>query len=110
MQGTRTAANCVWRSDTFGWDHDTVELTVKIDDFEAYTVLAGPRTSCTSRCSRPRRNILEMICAPTEAEAYKKGDCRSPLQNSLQRRAPPARVRTTSLPNALKLFHCKGVH
>jgi len=53
-------------------DHDNLELTVKIDDPKAYTApwLARDKLHLTLR--PPKTEIMEMICAPSEAEAYKK--------------------------------------
>ena len=53
-------------------DHDTVELTVKIDDPKAYTDPWLARDKLHLTLQPAKTDILEMICAPTEAEAYKK--------------------------------------
>ena len=52
--------------------HDAMEVTVKIDDPKAY---AGPWLGLDKlilRLQPPSFDIREMICAPSEAEAYKK--------------------------------------
>jgi hypothetical protein len=53
-------------------DRDTMELTVKIDDPKVYTEpwLARDRLRLTLLPSNT--DTMEMICAPTEAEEYKK--------------------------------------
>jgi hypothetical protein len=56
----------------FRVDHDTVELTVKIDDPKAYTEPWLARDKMHLRLQPAKTDILEMICAPTEAEEYKK--------------------------------------
>jgi hypothetical protein len=53
-------------------DHDTVELTVKIDDPKAYADSWLARDKLHLTLQPAKTDILEMICAPTEAEAYKK--------------------------------------
>jgi hypothetical protein len=53
-------------------NHDTVELTVKIDDLKAYTDPWLARDKLHLTLQPAKTDILEMICAPTEAEAYKK--------------------------------------
>jgi hypothetical protein len=53
-------------------DHDTMELTVKIDDPKAYTDPWLARDKLHLTLQPAKTDILEMICAPTEAEAYKK--------------------------------------
>ena len=52
--------------------HDAMEVTVKIDDPKAY---AGPWLGLDKlilRLQPPSFDIREMICAPSEAEAYKR--------------------------------------
>jgi hypothetical protein len=56
----------------FRVDHDNVELTVKIDDPKAYTAPWLARDKLRLTLQPAKTDILEMICAPTEAEAYKK--------------------------------------
>ena len=53
-------------------DHDTVELTVKIDDPKAYTDPWLARDKLHLTLQPAKTDIQEMICAPTEAEEYKK--------------------------------------
>ncbi len=53
-------------------DHDNVELTVKIDDPKAYTNPWLARDKLHLTLQPAKTEIMEMICAPTEAEAYKK--------------------------------------
>ena len=56
----------------FRVDHDNVELTVKIDDAKAYTSPWLARDKLHLTLQPAKTDILEMICAPSEAEAYKK--------------------------------------
>ena len=51
---------------------DTLELTVKIDDPKAYTEPWLGRDRMRLKLLPPDTDIMEMICAPTEAEVYKK--------------------------------------
>jgi hypothetical protein len=53
-------------------DHDTVELTVKIDDPKIYTEPWLARDKMRLKLLPDNTEIMEMICAPTEAEEYKK--------------------------------------
>jgi len=53
-------------------DHDTMELTVKIDDPKAYTEPWLGRDKFRLTLLPANTSFMEMICAPTEAEAYKK--------------------------------------
>jgi hypothetical protein len=53
-------------------DRNTVELTVKIDDPKTYKEPWLARDKLRLRRMPADTNILEMICAPTEAEEYKK--------------------------------------
>jgi hypothetical protein len=53
-------------------DHDTMELTVKIDDPKAYTEPWLGRDKLRLTLLPANTDIMEMICAPSEAEEYKK--------------------------------------
>ena len=53
-------------------DHDTMELTVKIDDPKTYTAPWLARDKMRLKLMPQDTDILEMICAPSEAEEYKK--------------------------------------
>ncbi len=53
-------------------DHDTMELTVKIDDPKTYTAPWLARDKIRLKLMPQDTDILEMICAPSEAEEYKK--------------------------------------
>lgn len=53
-------------------DRDTLELTVKIDDAKAYTTPWLARDKLHLKLLPATTDIMEMICAPSEAEAYKK--------------------------------------
>jgi hypothetical protein len=53
-------------------DHDTLELTVKIDDPKIYTEPWLARDKLRLKLLPPNTSTMEMICAPTEAEEYKK--------------------------------------
>ena len=53
-------------------DHDTLELTVKIDDPKAYTEPWLGRDKLRLTLLPANTDIMEMICAPSEAEEYKK--------------------------------------
>ena len=53
-------------------DRDTLELTVKIDDPKAYTAPWLARDRIRLKLQPPDTDYPEMICAPTEAEEYKK--------------------------------------
>jgi hypothetical protein len=53
-------------------DHDTMELTVKIDDPKTYTESWLARDKLRLKRMPAKTDILEMICAPSEAEEYKK--------------------------------------
>jgi hypothetical protein len=53
-------------------DRDTLELTVTIDDPTAYTKPWTPRNKLPLRLMPPGTDLMEMICSPTEAAAYKK--------------------------------------
>src|SRR6266853_926287 len=53
-------------------NHDTMELTVKIDDPKAYTEPWLGRDRFRLTLLPASTSFMEMICAPTEAEAYKK--------------------------------------
>jgi hypothetical protein len=53
-------------------DHDTLELTVKIDDPKIYTEPWLARDKLRLTLLPANTEIMEMICAPTEAEEYKK--------------------------------------
>jgi hypothetical protein len=53
-------------------DRDTLELTVKIDDPKIYTAPWLARDKMRLKRMPPDTEILEMICAPSEAEEYKK--------------------------------------
>ena len=52
--------------------HDTIELTVKIDDPKIYTAPWLARDKLRLKRMPASTDIMEMICAPSEAEAYKK--------------------------------------
>lgn len=51
---------------------DTMELTVKIDDPKAYKEPWIARDKFRLKLLPPNTDIAEMICAPSEAEEYKK--------------------------------------
>jgi len=53
-------------------DHDTMELTVKIDDPKTYTEPWLGRDKFRITLLPANKAFMEMICAPSEAEAYKK--------------------------------------
>jgi hypothetical protein len=53
-------------------DHDTMELTVKIDDPKIYTEPWLARDKLRLKLLPDKTEIMEMICAPSEAEEYKK--------------------------------------
>jgi hypothetical protein len=53
-------------------DHDTLELTVKIDDPKIYTEPWLARDKLPLKLLPANTDTMEMICAPTEAEEYKK--------------------------------------
>jgi hypothetical protein len=53
-------------------DHDNLELTVKIDDPKIYTEPWLARDKLRLRLMPADTDLMEMICAPTEAEEYKK--------------------------------------
>lgn len=53
-------------------NHDTMELTVKIDDPKAYTEPWLARDNLHLKLMPANTDLMEMICAPTEAEEYKK--------------------------------------
>ncbi|MBZ5662829.1 MAG: hypothetical protein LAO08_20710 [Acidobacteriia bacterium] len=53
-------------------NRDTVELTVKIDDPKAYTEPWIAREKFRLKLMPATTDIAEMICAPSEAEEYKK--------------------------------------
>lgn len=53
-------------------DHDTMELTVKIDDPKIYTEPWLARDKFRLTLLPDKTEIMEMICAPSEAEEYKK--------------------------------------
>jgi hypothetical protein len=53
-------------------NHDTVELTVKIDDPKIYREPWLARDKLPLTLQPADADIVEMICAPTEAEEYKK--------------------------------------
>lgn len=53
-------------------DHDTMELTVKIDDPKYYTEPWLARDKLRLKLLPPNTSTIEMICAPSEAEQYKK--------------------------------------
>jgi hypothetical protein len=53
-------------------DRDTIELTVKIDDPKTYTAPWLGRDKLRLKLMPSDTDILEMICAPSEAEEYKK--------------------------------------
>jgi hypothetical protein len=53
-------------------DHDTMELTVKIDDPKAYKEPWLGRDKLRLTLLPANTDIMEMICAPSEAEEYKK--------------------------------------
>jgi hypothetical protein len=53
-------------------DRDTIELTVKIDDPKIYTAPWLARDKMRLKLMPQDTDILEMICAPSEAEEYKK--------------------------------------
>jgi hypothetical protein len=54
-------------------NQDTMELTVKIDDPKAYTEPWLARDRIHLKLQPANSNYMEMICAPSEAEEYKKG-------------------------------------
>ena len=53
-------------------DHDTLELTVKIDDPKIYTEPWLARDKLRLTLQPDNTDTMEMICAPSEAEEYKK--------------------------------------
>jgi len=53
-------------------DRDSMELTVKIDDPKMYTAPWLARDKLRLKLMPANTDMLEMICAPTEAEEYKK--------------------------------------
>jgi hypothetical protein len=53
-------------------DHDTVELTVKIDDPKTYTEPWLARDKIRLKLMPAGTDMMEFICAATEAEEYKK--------------------------------------
>ena len=53
-------------------DHDNMELSVKIDDPKFYTEPWLARDKLHLILRPANTEVMEMICAPTEAEAYKK--------------------------------------
>jgi len=53
-------------------DHDNMELSVKIDDPKFYTEPWLARDKLHLILQPANTEVMEMICAPTEAEAYKK--------------------------------------
>ena len=53
-------------------DHDSMELTVKIDDPKYYTEPWLARDKLRLKLLPPDTSTIEMICAPSEAEQYKK--------------------------------------
>jgi hypothetical protein len=53
-------------------DRDTMEVSVKIDDPKAYTQPWVALDKLTLRLQPKSFDIREMICVPSEAEAYKK--------------------------------------
>jgi hypothetical protein len=53
-------------------DHDTMELTVKIDDPKIYTEPWLARDRLRLTLMPANTETMEMICAPSEAEEYKK--------------------------------------
>jgi hypothetical protein len=53
-------------------NHDSMELTVKIDDPKAYTEPWLGRDKLRLTLRPANTEIMEMICAPSEAEEYKK--------------------------------------
>jgi hypothetical protein len=50
----------------------TLELTVTIDDPKAYTKPWVPRDKLSLRLMPPDTDLMEWICAPSEAAAFKK--------------------------------------
>jgi hypothetical protein len=54
-------------------NHDTMELTVKLTDPKAYTEPWLGRDRFRLKLMPANTQFMEMICAPTEAEQYKKG-------------------------------------
>jgi hypothetical protein len=53
-------------------DRDTLELTVTIDDPTAYMKPWTPRDQLPLKLMPPGTDLMEIICSPTEAAAYKK--------------------------------------
>ena len=53
-------------------NQDTLELTVTIDDPKAYTKPWSPRNKLPLKLMPANTDLMEMICSPTEAAAYKK--------------------------------------
>jgi hypothetical protein len=53
-------------------DRDTLELTVTIDDPTAYTKPWTPHNKLPLKLMPPDTDLMEMICSPTEAAAYKR--------------------------------------
>lgn len=51
---------------------DTLELTVTIDDPKAYTKPWIPRDKLPLKLMPPNTDLMEWICAPSEAAAFKK--------------------------------------
>jgi hypothetical protein len=68
-------------------DHDNVELTVKVDDPKAYTDPWLARDKLHLTLQPAKMDFLEMICAPTEAEAYKNAIA-DPTANRLAAEKP----------------------
>jgi len=53
-------------------DRDTLELTVTVDDPKTYTRPWVAVNKVVLRLQPPTTEVMEMICAPSEVEAYKK--------------------------------------
>lgn len=53
-------------------NRDTLELTVTIDDPKAYTKPWTPRNSLPLKLMPPDTDLMEWICAPSEAADFKK--------------------------------------
>jgi hypothetical protein len=53
-------------------NRDTIELTVTIDDPTAYTKPWTPRDRLPLKLMPPDTDLMEWICAPSEASAFKK--------------------------------------
>ena len=56
-------------------DHDTLELTMTIDDPKAYTkrwVSRSPKTFKLAPKVGPKAEVMELLCVPEDEEAFRK--------------------------------------